>query len=200
MLWRWAAILCRNISPPILETQDFFDSFRSCSFMKMHFPFDVQCTPEPHFFSIFHPGWLEVKQNVVKPLRKMMMGLWPLRIPTRPSIFTKELQSFFLKAHCIVVMMFLLLIQGKAHAKQKTQPLRSPWWYFIIYFLIVVHRAEHFCHLSPPAAAAANNIMKCIALHCLLGIAVGKLVVFVPSNYEAIACLAHAFQVPLAMH
>ena len=60
-------------------------------------------------------------------------------------------------------MMFLLLIQGKAHAKQKTQPLRSPWWYFIIYFLIVVHRAEHFCHLSPPAAAA-NNIMKCIAL------------------------------------
>ena len=23
---------------------------------------------------------------------------------------------------------------------------------------------EHFCHLSPPAAVAANNIMKCIAL------------------------------------
>ena len=192
MLWRWAAILCRNISPPILETQDFFDSFRSCSFMKMHFPFDVQCTPEPHFFSIFHPGWLEVKQNVVKPLRKMMMGLWPLLIPTRPYIFTKELQSSLLW-WCSYCLSKPKHMQNKKHSHWGHPDDTSSY----IFLLLCTEQSIFvICLLQQQQ----QPIISWSALHCLLGIAVGKLVVFVPSNYEAIACLAHAFQVPLAMH
>ena len=109
-----------------------------------------------------------------------------------PGKYTYTEPPFFLQLQSSCDDAVLNVYSSPSTCKTKNTAIEVTLMILHHIFSYCCAQREHFCHLSLPAAAA-NNIMKCIALHCLLGIAVGKLVVFVPSNYEAIACLAHAF-------